>query len=169
MSCHCQNYAEKKEKFMQIDRIIEHYQGQEGALIPVLHQVQETYGYLPEDVQAYIAEKLRIPLSEVYGVVSFYSLFNTEPKGKYKVSICLGTACYVKGSGQILEEFEKQLKIKVGQTSEDGIFTLEACRCLGACGLAPVLMVNDNVHGRLVPQDVASIIAKYKSAAEKRR
>jgi NADP-reducing hydrogenase subunit HndA len=132
----------------------------------LLHKVQQVIGYLPEDVQAYIAEKLHIPLSEVYGVVSFYALFNTEPKGKYKISVCLGTACYVKGAGQIVAEFEKQLKVKVGETTEDGLFTLEACRCLGACGLAPVLMINDNVHGRLVPGsgDVVSIIDKYKAS-----
>ena len=94
-------------------------------------------------------------------MVSFYTLFSTVPKGKYKISICLGTACYVKGAGDILAEFEKQLKIKVGETTEDGMFTLEACRCLGACGLAPVLTVNDNVHGRLAVQDVADIIKKY--------
>lgn len=161
--CQCQGSAEKEERFRLIDRIVKRYQGQEGALIPILHQSQEAIGYLPEDVQAYVAEQLDIPLSEVYGVVSFYSLFNTEPKGKYKVSICLGTACYVRGAGQILQEFEKELKVKVGQTTEDGLFTLEACRCLGACGLAPVLMINDNVHGRLVPGDVTTIINKYKA------
>jgi len=163
MSCQCQCSTGKDERFQLIDRVIERYKGQEGALIPILHQVQEAVGYLPEDVQAYVAEKLNVPLSEVYGVVSFYSLFNTEPKGKFKVSICLGTACYVKGAGQILAEFEKELKVKVGETTEDGLFTLEACRCLGACGLAPVMMINDNVHGRLVPGDVSTIISKYRA------
>lgn len=163
MSCQCQCSAEKEEKFRLIDRVVERYQGQEGSLIPVLHEIQEAIGYLPEDVQAYVAEKLNVPLSEVYGVVSFYSLFNIEPKGKYKISICLGTACYVKGAGQILAEFEKELKVKVGQTTEDGLFTLEACRCLGACGLAPVLKINEDVHGRLVPGDVNSIISKYRT------
>jgi len=163
MSSQSQCSAEKDEKFRLIDRVVERSHGQEGALIPKLHQVQQALGYLPEDVQAYVAEKLNVPLSEVYGVVSFYSLFNTEPKGKFKVSICLGTACYVRGAGQILAEFEKELKVKVGQTTEDGLFTLEACRCLGACGLAPVLMINDNVHGRLVPGDVTSILSKYRA------
>lgn len=114
-------------------------------------------------MQAYIAEKLHMPLSEVYGVVSFYALFSTVPKGKYKISVCLGTACYVRGAGQILAEFEKDLQIKVGETTDDKMFTLEACRCLGACGLAPVLMVNGNVHGRLVPSDVQNIIKKYRA------
>lgn len=164
MSCQCQCSTGKGgTKYEPIDRIIEKYKDQQGALIPVLHQVQEVFGYLPEDVQAYIAEKLNIPLSEVYGVVSFYTLFSTQPKGKYKVSICLGTACYVKGAGQILSQFEKELNVKVGGTTEDGLFTLEACRCLGACGLAPVLMVNDNVHGRLTTNDVTAIINKYKA------
>lgn len=165
MSCQCQSLCgtEKEEKYLLIDRIIERYQGQEGAMIPILHQIQEAIGCLPEDVQAYVAEKMKVPLTEVYGVVSFYSLFNTEPKGKYKISICLGTACYVKGAGQILSEFEKELEIKVGQTTGDGLFTLEACRCLGACGLAPVLMINDNVHGRLAPGDVAALINKYRA------
>jgi len=164
MSCHCQGSTGKEaDKFELIDRIIEVYGGQEGALIPVLHQAQESIGYLPEDVQAYIAERLKVPLSEVYGVVSFYTLFSTRPKGKYKISVCLGTACYVKGSGKILDEFQKQLDIKVGETTKDGLFTLEACRCLGACGLAPVLMVNDNVHGRLTGKDAIEIINKYKS------
>jgi len=163
MSCQCQCTTERDERFSIVDRVVERYKGQEGALIPILHQIQEAIGYLPEDVQAYVAEKLNVPLSEVYGVVSFYALFNTEPKGKYKISICLGTACYVKGAGQILAEFEKELNIKVGGTSEDGLFTLEACRCLGACGLAPVLMINENVHGRLVPGDVPEIIKKYRT------
>lgn len=166
MTCQCQCSTAKEEKFELIDQIVEKYKGQEGALIPLLHKVQQSLGYLPEDVQAYIAEKLHIPLSEVYGVVSFYTLFNTEPKGKYKISVCLGTACYVKGAGQIVSEFEKELNVKVGGTTEDGLFTLEACRCLGACGLAPVMMINDKVHGRLVPGsgDVANIIAKYKAS-----
>ncbi|MCR4440579.1 MAG: NADH-quinone oxidoreductase subunit NuoE [Peptococcaceae bacterium] len=163
MSCLCQCGTGKESEILAfIDRIIDAYKGQKGALIPVLHQVQEHLGYLPEDVQAYIAEKLNVPLSEVYGVVSFYTLFSTVPKGKYKISVCLGTACYVKGSGQILAELEKELNINVGSTTEDGLFTLEACRCLGCCGLAPVLMVNDNVHGRLTKSDVGAIIKKYR-------
>lgn len=160
MSCKCQCGTENTYEF--IDRIIERYRGQEGALIPVLHHVQQAAGCLREDVQAYVAEKLEIPLSEVYGVVSFYTLFCTEPKGKNKISICLGTACYVRGAGQVLAEFEKQLGIKVGQTTDDGEFTLEGCRCLGACGLAPVLTVNGNVHGRLTAADASVIINKYK-------
>ena len=167
MGCQCQcGFDQKQDKFEIIDRVIEKYKNQEGALIPILHQVQESLGYLPEDVQAYIAEKMGIPLSEIYGVVSFYTLFSTQPKGKYKISVCLGTACYVRGSGLILEELEKQLGIKVGETTQDGLFTLEACRCLGACGLAPVLTVNGNVHGRLTADDVATMLDKYKAEAQ---
>lgn len=161
MVCQCQ--CSNGINYELIDRIIEKYQSQEGSVIPILHEVQQVVGYLPEEVQAYIAEKLEVPLSEIYGVVSFYSLFSTKPKGKYKISVCLGTACYVKGSGQILSELEKELGIRVGETSDDGMFTLEACRCLGACGLAPVLTVNDNVHGRLATDDVTDIIKKYKN------
>lgn len=163
MACQCQCNSEKEDKFRIIDNVVERYEGHDGSLIPILHDIQEEIGYLPEDVQAYVSEKLNIPLSEVYGVVSFYSLFNIEPKGKYKVSVCMGTACYVKGAGQILAEFEKELDIKVGQTTEDGLFTLEGCRCLGACGLAPVLTINDHVHGRLVPGDVPNLIKKYQT------
>ena len=166
MSCQCQSGTKiEKDRFKKIDLIVESYKEQEGSLIPVLHEVQGAFGYLPEDVQAYIAEKMGIPLSEVYGVVSFYTLFSTEPKGKHTISVCLGTACYVKGSGDILAEFEKQLKVKVGQTTADGFFTLEACCCLGACGLAPVLTIDGDVHGRLVTKDVAAIINKYKAGS----
>ncbi|MFY9173944.1 MAG: NAD(P)H-dependent oxidoreductase subunit E [Peptococcia bacterium] len=168
MTCQCQCSSEKDDRFCLVDRVVERYEGQEGSLIPILHEIQEEIGYLPEDVQAYVAEKMNTTLSEVYGVVSFYALFNTEPKGKYKINVCMGTACYVKGSGQILSEFEKELGIKVGETTEDGLFTLEGCRCIGACGLAPVLTINDDVHGRLVPGsgDVSNLIKKYKVESE---
>jgi NADP-reducing hydrogenase subunit HndA len=162
MSCQCKGEAGQGKKYAFIDRIIERHKDEKGSMIPILHEVQQEMGYLPEDVQAYIAQKLGVPLSEVYGIVTFYALFNTKPKGKHKISICLGTACYVRGAGKILEEFEKQLNIKVGETTPDGLFTLEGCRCLGACGLAPVLTVDEHVHGRLKTSDVAEIIAQYK-------
>lgn len=163
MSCQCKCGAGQEEnKYAFIDRIIEKYKDEKGAMIPILHEVQQEKGYLPEDVQAYIAQKMGVPLSEVYGIVTFYALFNTQPRGKHRISVCLGTACYVRGSGKILEELEKLLNIKVGETTADGQFTLEACRCLGACGLAPVLTVDEHVHGRLTTKDVADLIAKYK-------
>ena len=160
MSCKCGS-AVKDDRFVKIDQILDANGRDESFLIQNLEQIQHVLGYLPEDVQAYVAEAMGIPLSKVYGVVTFYSLFNTEPIGKYKISICLGTACYVKGSGEIMAEFEKQLNVKMGETTQDGRFALEACRCLGACGLAPVLTVNGKVFGRLTPDDVAGIISQF--------
>jgi NADP-reducing hydrogenase subunit HndA len=130
-------------------------------LIPVLHEAQEIYGYLPLSVQEAVADALEIPLSEVYGVVTFYTHFSLYPKGKYKIQICLGTACYVKGANNILEELKKRLGIDVGQSTEDGKFSLDACRCVGACGIAPVMMINDDVYGSLAVSDVADILKKY--------
>lgn len=168
MSCNCQCSAEKKgdPRYQQLDEIITKHQNKRGSLIPVLHEAQGLFGYLSEEVQIYIAEKLNIPLSEIYGVVSFYSLFTTKPRGKYVISVCLGTACYVKGSGRIMENFKKELGIKIGETTADGMFTLEGCRCIGACGLAPVLTVNDQVHGRLTEDDVSRIVRLYKLKEE---
>lgn len=168
MSCNCQCSTDKKNdpRFQQLDEIIKQHKEQAGSLIPVLHKAQGIFGYLPEEVQIYIAEGLNVPLSEVYGVVSFYSLFTTVPRGKYVINVCLGTACYVKGSGRIMDNLKKELGISVGETTEDGLFTLEGCRCIGACGLAPVLTVNDQVHGRLTEDDVPRLIRLYKLKEE---
>jgi NADP-reducing hydrogenase subunit HndA len=146
----------------KLQEIIEKYKDTKGALVPVLHEAQELYGYLPIEVQKKISEGLGVSLSEIYGVVTFYTQFSLNPKGKYKVNICMGTACYVKGAGQILDKFKEHLGIDVGECTEDGLFSLEACRCIGACGLAPVITINDDVYGRLVPEDVEGIIKKYK-------
>lgn len=159
-SCCC-GHADSRES--QLQEIIDRYRDTEGALIPVLHEAQELYGYLPENVQKKIAEGLNIPLSEVYGVVTFYTQFSLKPKGRFKISICMGTACYVKGAGQILEKFKEKLKLEVGECTNDGKFSLEACRCIGACGLAPVLTINEDVYGRLTPEDVQGILDKYKN------
>ena len=134
-----------------------------GAVMPALQKAQEIYGYLPLEVQRIVADGLNKPLAEIYGVVTFYSQFSLSPKGKYRVSVCMGTACYVKGSGKLLESIEKQLKIKGGECTTDGKFSLDACRCIGACGLAPVLTINDDVYGRLTGEEaeVAEILAKY--------
>ena len=145
----------------KLQEIIEKYKDTKGALVPVLHEAQELYGYLPIEVQKKISEGLGVSLSEIYGVVTFYTQFSLN-KGKYKVNICMGTACYVKGAGQILDKFKEHLGIDVGECTEDGLFSLEACRCIGACGLAPVITINDDVYGRLVPEDVEGIIKKYK-------
>ena len=154
--------AENKEKFEELQKVIQEWKDKEGPLMPILHKAQELFGCLPLEVQNYIAEELDIPLTDVYGVATFYSQFTLNPKGKYQIGVCLGTACYVKGAQKVLDEIEKVLNIKVGDTTDDGKFTLDATRCLGACGLAPVMMINDHVYGRLVPEDVAGIIEKYK-------
>ncbi len=132
-----------------------------GGLMPALQEAQNIYGYLPKEVQIIVAEEMGVSLSEVYGVVSFYAQFTIVPKGKYKIGVCLGTACYVKGSGDILSEVEKQLGIKAGEITADAKFSIEATRCVGCCGLAPVMTVNEDVYGRITPKDVASILAKY--------
>lgn len=149
------------EQEKQLIAVIEEHKGQEGALIPVLHKAQEIYGYLPLEVQKMIAKGLDVTLAEVYGVVTFYTQFSLNPKGKYKVAVCLGTACYVKGSGDILEKIKQILGIDVDGCTPDGKFSIEATRCIGACGLAPVLTVNEDVYGRLVVDDVEGILKKY--------
>ena len=133
----------------------------EGELINVLHGVQEKLGYLPAEVQEIIAQELNMSVAKVYGVVTFYSFFTMIPKGIYPVSICMGTACYVRGAEQVLGEFKRQLKVEVGQTTPDGKFSLSCLRCVGACGLAPVVMVGEKVYGRVSPQQVKQIIAEY--------
>lgn len=129
--------------------------------MPVLQAAQEIFGYLPEEVQIMIAEGLDIPLSEVYGVSTFYSLFTLNPKGKYQISVCLGTACYVKGAAEVLAAVEKKLGITPGGITPDGLFSLDACRCIGACGLAPVMMINEEVYGRLTAAQVGPILDQY--------
>ncbi|MGM9667061.1 MAG: NAD(P)H-dependent oxidoreductase subunit E [Eubacteriales bacterium] len=151
------------EQEAELLKVIENNKNMEGALMPVLQQAQDIYGYLPIEVQKIIAEKMDISLEEVYGVATFYSQFALNPKGSVAIAVCLGTACYVKGSGQILSKIEETLGVNSGATSADGTYSLEATRCIGACGLAPVLTVNGEVYGRLVPEDVPSILAKYQA------
>lgn len=150
-----------KEQENQLMEVIAKHKDSRGALIPVLHEAQEIYGYLPIEVQTMIAEGLGLSLAEVYGVVTFYAQFSLYPKGQYQISVCLGTACYVKGSGDILDAIKQKLGIDVGECTPDGKFSLDATRCIGACGLAPVLTVNDDVYGRLTVDDVDDILAKY--------
>ncbi len=152
------------EQEKQLLAVIEKHKDDKGALMPVLQEAQEIYGYLPIEVQTIIAKEMDIPLEKVYGVVTFYAQFSLNPKGKYKISVCLGTACYVKGSGDLYDKLQETLGIKGGECTPDGKFSLEACRCIGACGLAPVLTVNDDVYGRLTVDDIAGIIAKYQDA-----
>lgn len=150
------------EQEAQLKEVIAKWKGKEGATMPVLQAAQDIYGYLPIEVQQMVAEGLGRSLEEVYGVATFYSMFNLEPRGRHLIRVCLGTACYVKGSQNILDELARVLEVEPGHTTSDGLFTLEATRCLGCCGLAPVIMIDDDVFGRLVPADVRDIIAKYR-------
>ena len=146
----------------QLDAVIAKLKGTPGALMPVLQQAQEIYGYLPVEVQRMIAIKMGVSIEEVYGVSTFYSQFVLNPKGEVSIAVCLGTACYVKGSGDILDKITQILGLPAGSTTPDGKYSLEATRCIGACGLAPVLTINNEVYGRLVPADMEGILAKYK-------
>ncbi len=151
--------AEQEAALMQV---IEEHKGEKGALMPVMQKAQEIYGYLPVEVQQMIAKGLGTTVEKVYGVATFYSQFALTPKGEYKISVCLGTACYVKGSQAILDKICEELGCGPDECTEDGRFSIEACRCIGACGLAPVFTVNDDVYGRLEPDDVESILDKYR-------
>ena len=149
------------EQEAQLKEVIKAHLDDPGAVMPVLQQAQDIYGYLPIEVQAMIAEGLNVPLEEVYGVSTFYSQFALTPKGKYKISVCLGTACYVKGAQAVFDRLSEKLGIGADECTEDGKFSLEACRCIGACGLAPVITINEDVYGRLEAKDVDDILAKY--------
>lgn len=144
-----------------IKEICQSFGNKQGELINILHSTQGHFGYLPEAVQNEIALNLNMPLAKIYGVVSFYSFFTMTPKGKYPISVCLGTACFVRGAEKIVEALEEELKIKVGQVTEDGKFSLDCLRCIGACGLAPVIMIGDHVHGRLTPDMIKGILQQY--------
>jgi NADH-quinone oxidoreductase E subunit len=148
-------------KLKELEQIIEKHKSEGGALIPILHEAQELFGYLPEKVQQMIADGLKISLAEVYGVATFYSRFTLTPKGKYNIQICLGTACYVKGADKVLAKLEEILGIKAGETTSDGKFSIEAARCVGACGLAPVMVINEEVYGKVTPDMVKDILSKY--------
>lgn len=153
-----------QEKYAELDKIISGNKGQSGCVMRTLQAAQDLFGYVPKDVQIRIAEGLGTTLSEVYGVATFYSQFALEPRGEHLIGVCLGTACYVKGSKDILEKVCKELDTKVGKTSADGMFTIKDTRCLGACGLAPVMMIGDDVYGRLVPDAIPAILDKYRKA-----
>ena len=152
----------KKEEFKKLKEYIDSIRDSQGVLMQTLHKAQVIFGYLPIEVQKFISEETDIPLAEIYGVTTFYTQFSIEPKGKHKIGVCLGTACYVKGSQLVLDKLAKELGTKVGSTTEDNLFTLEATRCLGCCGLAPVMMIDDEVYGKLDPKNIPEIIAKYK-------
>ena len=153
----------RQDQVDKIHSICDSFGNQEGELINVLHKCQGTFGYLPAEVQELISEKMGIPAAKVYGVVTFYSFFTMIPKGKYPISICTGTACYVRGAETVLNEFKKQLKIEMGETDVNGLFSLSCLRCVGACGLSPVVQVGDKTYGRVAPDDVKAIIEEYRS------
>lgn len=157
----CCEQGMKGKRIAKISEITKKHRESRGALIPVLHEIQDEYGYLPKDVLYQVSEELKIPITEIYGVASFYSYFSLEPKGEHVIRVCLGTACYVKGAQVLLDKLSKELNVNVGKTTENGKFTLEATRCLGACGLAPVLMIDEKVYGRLVPSDIIRILKEY--------
>lgn len=154
-------FKDTAEKAAKLSEIIAAHKDQPGALIPILQKAQDVYGYLPIEVQTRIAEGLDISLEKVYEVVTFYAQFSLNPKGEYNFSVCLGTACYVKGAGDLFDKLKQILGIEDGGCTPDGKFSLTSCRCVGACGLAPVLLVNSDVYGRLLPDDVKGIIEKY--------
>jgi len=149
-------------KFQQLEAACEYFDQSDEALIQILHRAQELFGYLRDDVIRFLAKRLRMPLSRVFGVVAFYSFFSTVPKGRYIVMVCTGTACYVRGADKVLEAFQKELGIQVGQTTVDGMFSLTTARCIGACGLAPVAMIGDDVHSALTPDKVKTILQGYR-------
>ena len=149
------------EQEAQLREAIARHKDEKGALMPVLQEAQEIYGYLPIEVQQIISQDMGIPMEEIFGVATFYSQFALTPKGQYKISVCLGTACYVKGSGKIFDRLSEKLGIGPDDCNPDGKFSLEACRCIGAFGLAPVITINDEVYGKLQPEDVDTILAKY--------
>ena len=155
-----------KEHLEALDKYIESLEDKVGSLIHVLHKAQDLFGYLPKEVQLYVARKLDIPAAKVFGVVSFYSYFATEPVGKHKISVCMGTACFVRGVEKVMDEFKKELFIETGQTTKDGQFTLKDVRCIGACGLAPVVFIDDQVYGHVTPDGVREILKKYRKEYE---
>jgi NADH:ubiquinone oxidoreductase subunit E len=151
-----------KKDLAVFDRIITTYQGHRGSLIPVLQEIQDYYGYLPVEVQEIIAQGLRVPASEVYGVVTFYNFFTMVPRGRHTIKVCMGTACYVRGGKKILDRLERDLGVPVGGATEDLRFSLDVVRCLGACGLAPTMMVDNDVHQRLKPTKLDDVLQSYK-------
>ena len=154
---------ETQQMTPELRAFIEEWKDKPGNLIMVLHKVQQTYGYIPRAIAIETSELLKVPLAKIYGVVTFYNFFKLQKAGKYIVQVCLGTACYLRGGDDLIKEFEKQLGVGVNATTDDGMFSVEAVRCLGCCGLAPVAVVNGEVHGKLETKDVAGIIEKYRA------
>jgi NADH:ubiquinone oxidoreductase subunit E len=160
-NCCCGECDKSDGRIEQVKDIIQEFKTVKGGLIPALHEIQQIYGYLPEEALKVLSEGLNIPMTEIYGVASFYHLFSLEPKGKHIIRVCLGTACYVKGGQNLLNRLSQELNVEVGKTSSDGKFTLEATRCLGACGLAPVMTIDDKVYAKVTLEDVGRILYEY--------
>lgn len=161
-----EHQEKEKELFEQFKQLLPDLAGEQGALIPALQTAQNLFGYIPEYIMRHISEELSIPFSEVTGVVTFYSYFSTVPRGRYVIRVCMGTACYVRGGKEVLNAIKETLGINVGETTEDRKFSLEIGRCFGACGLAPVVMINDNVHQRVKPAKIREMLAPYENAPE---
>lgn len=159
-TCQCGSETEE-QKLKRLDEVIGHYKDKDGSLIQILHLAQGIYGYIPAELQEYIAEKLNIPVSTVHGVVTFYAHFSTVPKGKHTIKVCMGTACFVRGGKDILEALTEDLGIGVGETTKDGSFTLEVTRCIGACGLAPAVTIDDTIHQMMDAKKIRQILKEY--------
>ena len=159
MACNCGGEGEAEV----LRKMLEKYTQDKSNLIQILNEIQEHYGYVPQDAQKELSEYLQIPMAEIYGVITFYARFTLEPKGKYNIAVCLGTACFVKGSEKVLDRVKEILKIDVGETTPDGLFSIEATRCVGACGLAPVFKVNEEVYGKATPALVDKVIEEYRN------
>ncbi len=169
MNCNCCvgsqiHIPEDNPQYEELKRFIDENRDTPGPLIQVLHKAQSIFGYLPIEVQYFVSKELGVPVSEIYGVVTFYNFFRTEPIGDHIINVCLGTACHVKGAADVLEALENELKVKVGGTTKDKFFTLSTARCFGACGLAPVIMIDDEVYGRLNPQKVVDVIREFRES-----
>ncbi|AGB42163.1 NADH-quinone oxidoreductase, E subunit [Halobacteroides halobius DSM 5150] len=163
MACQCGNEADNQEQYLKpLKKVLEGYEKKEKNLIPVLQDAQNEYGYLPEEVLKEIANQLDLSFSQVYGVTTFYSQFHLEPRGENIIRVCMGTACHVRGGGAVLDEIRDQLGVDDGETTDNLQFTLESVACIGACGLAPVIMVNDDTHGRMTPDKVSEVLEQYK-------
>ena len=161
--CNCNKISADDKRFVELKEYIDSLNGAQGVTMSVLQEAQRIFGYLPLEVQKFISDEINVPIAEIYGVSTFYSQFNLTPKGKHKIGICLGTACYVKGAQAVIDEVAKQLDSAVGDTTPDGIFTLEATRCLGCCGLAPVMMIDDDVYAKLDDvSGIPEILNKYR-------
>ncbi|MDI9496809.1 MAG: NAD(P)H-dependent oxidoreductase subunit E [Bacillota bacterium] len=154
-------FKSKKSEFAELKAYIDSVKNSQGVTMQILQKAQGIFGYLPLEVQQFISDETNIPLADIYGVVTFYTQFSTEEKGKHKIGVCLGTACYVRGSQEILDKLSEELKVSVGKTTEDKLFTLEATRCLGCCGLAPVMVIDDDVYGKLEAKKIPDILKKY--------